>query len=48
MLDPKQENTYYIGSKNLNKLPKHLTLLELGAEDDDGIWWHERSNSCFS
>ena len=47
MLDPDQKKTYYKGSRNLNNLGKHLTLLELGAEDGDGIWFHDRSNSCF-
>ena len=47
MLDPDQEKTYYKGSRNLNNLGKHLTLLELGAEDGDKIWLHERSDKCF-
>ena len=47
MIDPHQERSFYKGSTYLNNLGKHLTLLELGAEDGDGIWFHDRSNSCF-
>ena len=47
MIDPHQERSFYKGSTYLNNLGKHLTLLELGAEDGDGIWLHDRSDNCF-
>ena len=47
MIDPHQERSFYKGSTYLNNLSKHLTLLELGAEDGDGIWLHDRSDNCF-
>ena len=47
MIDPEQDRSFYLGCKYLNNAPKHLTLLELGAEDGDAIWSHEVSDNCF-
>ena len=47
MIDPEQDRSFYLDGKLLNNAPKHLTLLELGAEDGDAIWCHEVSDNCF-
>ena len=47
MIDPEQDRSFYLGCRLLNNAPKHLTLLELGAEDGDAIFSHEVSDNCF-
>ena len=47
MIDPEQDRSFYLGCKYLNNAPKHLTLLELGAEDGDAIFSHKVSDNCF-